>query len=167
MSQTPHQEPSSNTPTDQAGSAPASTLIRIINPRALLLPDLQSFVLKALSTAALIEDAAAATFEMIDLIASPSYGLFVVREGTEYKGLAIVESCQSTFTTGCVVIHFYSKGTAETRKALMQAVRDFATVNGHHKIWGFDTNHKPRAFARLFKAMGTPKSVGEVFQFEG
>lgn len=166
MSQTQPQDQSSNTPTAPAGSLPVS-LIRISNPRAFFILDLQAFVLKALTTAALIEDAEQAMIEMLDLVMSDNYGLFVVREGSKYVSLVVVESVRSSFTKGCVVIHFYNVGSAAARKLLIQGIQQFATANGQTKIWGFDTNHKPRAFARLFRALGAPKSVGEVFQFEG
>ena len=131
-----------------------------------MLSDLQNFVLKAFATSPIIEDAHAALLELVEYIEQPIMGLFLTREGTEFTGLALLENCPSALSPGCLVLHFYNAGSAAARKLLIQAVIDFARSGGYDKIRGCDINHKPEAFARLFRSAGPAVELGQFFEFQ-
>jgi hypothetical protein len=143
-----------------------TTLLRVLNPRAFLLPDLNAFILKALGSSPLTEDPQAALLELVDAIHHPGLGLFVVREGSQLKGLALCENNTSAMSPGCMVLHFYAPGAQEARKALLGAIADFARAGGNSKIWGIDVNCRGKGFARMFKALGAPTVRGQLFEFD-
>lgn len=143
-----------------------TALLRVLNPRSFLIPDLQSFVLKALASSPLTEDADAALVELVDLIQHESVGLFLVREGSAYTGFALCENNRSALSPGCMVLHFYAPRAPEARKALLEAIAAFARQGGNSKIWGIDVNCRGRGFARMFKALGAPTVRGQLFEFD-
>lgn len=143
-----------------------TTLLHIVNPRTFLIPDFQTFMLKALATSPLIPDAWAALLELSDVLHDPTLGLFAVMEGNQFVGMTIAHNNSSALSPGCGVLHFYNKGSAAARKALVEALIGFAKAGGHTKIWGVDINQSPEAFARLFKAIGPATSVGDMMGFE-
>jgi hypothetical protein len=144
-----------------------ATLLRISNPRAFLIPEIQGFILKSLATSPIMPDAEAALLELVNYIQLQIMGLFLVREGGKYTGLVIAENNPSALSPGCTVLHFYNEGSANTRKALIQAVIDFAEAGGFTKIRGIDINQRPEAFARLFRAAGPVKAIGGFYEFQG
>lgn len=143
-----------------------TTLLRVQNPRAFLIPSFNAFLLKALSTSPLTEDPEAAMLELVDLAQHPAAGIFVVREGAEYTGFALCENNSSALSPGCMVLHFYAPNAPEARKALIEAVADFARSGQNSKIWGIDVNCRGKGFARMFKAVGSPTVRGQLFEFD-
>jgi hypothetical protein len=143
-----------------------TTLLRVLNPRAFLIPDLNAFVLKALSSSPLTEDPEAAMLELVDMVEHPALGLYVVREGAAYTGLALCQNNSSAMNPGCMVLHFYAPRAPEARKALLDAIADFARAGGNAKIWGIDVNCRGKGFARMFKALGAPAVRGQLFEFD-
>ena len=145
-------------------------LLHITNPRAFLLHDFQSFMLKALSTSPLMPDAEAAILELATYLNTGGdlIGLFAVRERGLYTGMALAENNASALSPGCTVLHFYNAGSPEARKRLVQAVLAFAAAGGMSKIRGFDVNSKPRAFARLFQSDSglVASPLGQIYEFE-
>ncbi len=143
-----------------------TALLRIQNPRAFLMPDLNAFVLRALSSSTIIKAPAAALLELVDYVEHPGAGVYVVREGSEYVGLLLIEHSGSAFTPGCTVLHMHNAGSTEARKKLVDAAVAFARDHGASQLWGVDTNSKPGAFARLFKAAGPAVNRGCLFEFD-
>lgn len=143
-----------------------TTLLRIQNPRAFLMPDLNAFVMKALSSSPLIEDADLALVELVDYVAYPQAGLYLVREGNQYVALALIEHTGSALTSGCTVLHFYNRGSHEARKALIDAIAGFARDRGTVKIWGIDINLRPKGFVKLFKALGPATARGHLYELD-
>jgi hypothetical protein len=141
-------------------------LLRVLNPRAFLIPDLNAFLVTALASSPLTEDPESALLELVDLVQHPALGLFVVRESNKYVGFALCENNSSALSPGCMVLHFYSPNAPEARKSLLDAIADFARGGGHTKVWGFDVNCKARSFARMFKALGAPTVRGQIFEFD-
>jgi hypothetical protein len=144
-----------------------ATLLRISNPRAFLVPDIQSFILKSLATSPIMPDAEAALLELVSYVELKLMGLFLVREDGKYTGMVLVENNPSALSPGCTVLHFYNEGGAAARKALIQAAIDFAKSGGFTKIRGIDINQRPGAFARLFRAAGPVKAIGGFYEFQG
>jgi len=143
-----------------------TTLLRVLNPRALLIPNLNALILEALRSSPLTENPEAALLELVDLLEHPALGLFVVRQGTEFVGMGLYENNSSALSPGCMVLHFYAPNAPEARKALLDALADFARAGGNTKIWGIDVNCKPRGFARMFRALGAPQARGQLFEFD-
>lgn len=142
-------------------------LFRVTSPRAFMLADLQSFVIKALASAPTMPDAHAALLELVEYIDQPAIGLFLVRQDDKFVGLALVENNFSALSPGCHVLHFYNVGGAASRKLLIQAVIAFSQAGGLNKIRGFDINNRPAAFARLFRAAGPARELARIYEFEG
>lgn len=142
-------------------------LLQVTTDRAFLIPQLQHFMLKALATSKLINDAEAALLEITDFIHTGLLGVFLtVDDKGEFAGMALAETNISALSPGCIVLHFYNCGEAESRNLLIRAVIDFAKDAGMTKIRGFDANNRPAAFARLFKAAGQAKSFGHGYEFD-
>lgn len=151
--------------TAQAGSAWASA-VRVLNPAAFYLPDFAQLILDGLRSSSLVEDAESALLETIDRLGNPLFGLFVVREAAEHVGMVMLHNSPSALSPGCRVLHFYNRGSADARKALIEAVAAFAREGGNTRIWGIDMNQRPGGFARLFKALGPATSHGQLFAFD-
>lgn len=164
-SATPPQDQNSKEATDQAGSAWASA-IRVLNPAAFYLPDFTQLVLDALSKSPLVRDSEAALFEIIEHLGDPRRGVLVAREAGEYVGVAIVENGSSALSPGTVVLQFHNRGSADARKALIEAIAGFAREGGNARIWGIDANQRPAGFARLFRALGPVETHGQLFSFD-
>jgi hypothetical protein len=144
-----------------------ATLLRISNPRAFLIPEIQNFILKSLATSPIMPDAGAALMELVNYIELSILGLFLIREDGKYVGMALAENNPSALSPGCTVLHFFNEGSGDARKALIQAVIDFARAAGFTKIRGIDINQRPGAFARLFSAAGPVKVIGGFYEFQG
>lgn len=144
-----------------------TTLLHITNPRAFLLTDLASFMLKALSTSKLMPDAEAALIELADYMHIHERGLFVTKDSSGYVGMLIAENNRSALSPGCFVLHFYNRpGKPESRKLLISAAVAFAERGGQTKIRGFDQSQRPDAFARLFRAVGPAIPLGQGCEFD-
>lgn len=142
-------------------------LLNITDPNIFINPNMQYFMLRSLATSPLMPDADAALLEIVDLLHTGLLGVFVTCDDDwNLHGMALVENNPSALSPGCTVLHFVNDGNHESRKLLIQAIIEFARSGGYTKIRGFDVNHKPAAFARLFKACGRPSSLGEIFEFE-
>lgn len=142
-------------------------LFRVTSPRAFMLADLHQFVLKALSTSPIIADPQAAVLELVEYIDQPAIGLFLVRDGVKFTGLALCENNFSALSPGTHVLHFYNEKDTASRKLLIQAVIAFSRAGGLNKIRGFDINNQPEAFARLFRAAGPARELARIYEFEG
>lgn len=140
--------------------------IRIQDPNAFLIPGLTELALSALGTSPLVPDPQAALLELVDKIAHPALGLFVVLEGDRLTAIALAEHNDSALSPGCGVLHFYNRGSNEARKALIDALAGFAREGGFTKLWGIDTGRRPGAFARLFRALGPAEPQGQLFEFD-
>lgn len=142
------------------------TLLRIQNPRAFLVPDLNAFVLRALGTSPMVDDPAAALLELVDYVEDARAGVFVVRHGADYVGLALAECSGSAFAPGCNVLHFYNAGPPEARKRLVDAIAGFAREHGTLRIWGVDINQRPKGFVKLFEALGPATLRGHLYELD-
>ncbi len=142
-------------------------LLHIMNPQAFLLPDLQQFMMKALSTAAFLS-ALDALLELSSAVLNPNIGLFIVMDEDRYVGMALAGNSTTALAPGCAVLHIYNKGgTRESLKLLTGALIEFAQAHGNTSIRGIDTNHKPRAFVKLFEeALGPSTAKGQAFEFD-
>lgn len=143
-------------------------LHRIQDPNLFLFEPLQELMLEALATSPMVSDANQAVLELADLVRDPRVGLFVtLDEGENLHGLLLCQLSRSALSPGCLVQHFYNRGSnAESRNLLIQGLIAFTQSAGLSKIWGLDINQSDPAFARLFKSVGKPTPRGTMFEFE-
>lgn len=143
----------------------STEIIRVQNPRTLLIPGFAEFLVAALSTSPLIPDAEAAVLELVEFCQHPQLGLFVTYDDNGPIGMALAEHCTSAFCPGVNVLHFYNTGRAESRNLLIHGLKTFAADRGESKIRGFDINHRSEAFDRLFKAIGSQVELGRTVEY--
>lgn len=141
-------------------------IIRLTQRAALELPDIKELLTTAFSSNMLIKDVEKAIAEISSEIDRDALGLFIAGEDSKWTGLVFAQNSKSAFNPSCVVLHFYCKGSKEARNGLVQALFDYAISGGNDRILGIDTNDKPKGFAKLFGALGTPTKSGSVFIFD-
>lgn len=142
--------------------------LRVRDSAAFQIPHVRAFLERALATDKLIQDVPAAIKELESIGDRADLGVFLVGdlEKGDWRGMLFAQSSGSAFNPACVVIHFYNEGDDDDRSALIRALYRFAEECGNTRIVGIDTNDKPRAFGKLFAALGSPSYGGQVFIFD-
>lgn len=142
-------------------------VVRLVNPRALLLEPIQKLFRDALATApsfmGSLEEAGA---EYAMLLTQPRCGVFVGVEKGKYKGLAVVLLPDGKIIPMAQCWVFYSKGTKALKTALIKAIVDFGLQNGYTKLWAVNGSKVSDAvWSRAFKGAGTLTKVGSIVEF--
>jgi hypothetical protein len=142
-------------------------VIRIRNGDALTaFPAVRAILRRGLSIHTLCPDIEAALAELAETVHEDGVGLFMARDQGYWNAWALCQWGRSRFNPVCTVAHFYSEGTKAAREGTIQACIDYALEGGYTRLLGVDVNHKPRGFARLFRAAGPTHYVGEIYEFD-
>lgn len=146
------------------GQTPEVKVLRVQNPQAFELPYLSDLLNAALDSSRLAGEGARE--EVLSRVTDPRFGLFVGRQGDEYKALAIAMYSPSALAPGCSVYQFYNKGRRPLREALIRAVVEFAREGGYDRLITADTNKRPRSFPRMFASAGKVNEVGRTYAID-
>ena len=142
-------------------------VIRIRNGEAIsLFPAVQAILRRGLNIRTLCPNIDDALIELAETVHEDGVGLFLARDRGYWNAWALCQWGRSRLNPVCTVAHFYSEGTKAARDATIQACIAYAIEGGYSRILGVDANHKPRGFARLFRAAGPAHYVGEIFEFD-
>lgn len=155
----------SEVPTVQAGSIWGKNMVDIIrlrNPNAFQLPELEEFVQTALRNIRYGTPKA----KMMESLTEEHIGVLLARQDGEWCGLAWVDNGAWERDGVAAVLHFYSTGGKVVRETLIAAVVEFARSAGADKLLAWDMNQKPGAFGRIFRSAGPVKEVMRAYEFD-
>lgn len=144
---------------------PDPAIIRVANPAALDLPEINDLLTEAFATNADIPPETALS-ELRRILTSPNVALFLAREGENYVSMALVFVPTTRFSSAVQVYHIFNRGGRRTLDALADAVVDITRKNGYDAIETVNTDGRDMAFARLFGKAATPTIKGTLFRFE-
>lgn len=143
------------------------TIIRVRNPEVLGLPGIGDFIERSFQHH-LAPNYYQDHFEhFARMIADPSVGLIVGREGDEYLGLVLVLTFDTPMAEDAHLDYFHNEGSRTLRSALLQATRDFIHERGFSTMTTVNRTGHSKAYERLFtREMGDMENVGTLYRFQ-
>lgn len=145
-------------------------IIRIQNPRALLDPNLQNFLLTSVKGGPLSEVPPDTLFATIAERAITGPGsLFVALQGGDYRGVALTLPPVDPLDIGPkVVLYHTKKGSAKgTKIGLLQALVDFLQENHYTRARVYNpAGTRDSVFRRAWKKVGKSKKVASVHEVD-
>lgn len=141
-------------------------IIRVRNPAAFLIPEIQQLVEDALATIP-SRQAKVARNILPETVSEDETGLYLARIDGEWKGLAWVRNSDREDDKSALVLHFYCRKAGRgVREALVEAVVNHAREGGMETLTAWDLNRRPRAFQRIFRSAGPSKEVIRAYEFD-
>ncbi len=141
-------------------------IVRLTNPEAFERAEVQRLFERAFEAhkIATFEDVA----EELKVIAlDPLVAILIGAEKGNLKGLSIACLPRSTLTPQPTVYHFFNKGSAALRGALIDATVDFFLQAGYTRFYGTNmTGMRDEVYMRLFRKAGEAARVGSVLEFK-
>lgn len=105
--------------------------------------------------------------ELFKLISAPNVGVFIGAEKGALKGLVLAVLPTDKLTPIPHVFHFYNKGSAGLRDALVKATVDFFLQEGYTSFWAVNTaGDDDEAYMKLFRKAGKAKRLGSFLEFK-
>jgi hypothetical protein len=148
-------------------------IIRLLNPAGLLDPAVRELFTAAFAASPEDPDAFIRHPEsFVDMVARPKQAaVFLGLEenglGWLFNALAIVFLPSDPITPHPQVFHFFSRGSAALRHALVQELLAFCKSQGYTQIWAVNSTGKDDdVWLKTLRKAGTPKRVGTLFAFE-
>ncbi len=141
-------------------------IVRLTNPEAFDRVEVQRLFTRAFEAhkIATFEDVAA---ELRVIALDPLVAILIGAEKGNLKGLSIACLPRSTLTPQPTVYHFFNKGSASLRGALIDATVDFFLQAGYTRFYGTNmTGMRDEVYMRLFRKAGEATRVGSVLEFK-
>lgn len=109
-------------------------------------------------------DAARADLELA--ATDPQVALLIGAEKGALCGLSIACLPRNSLTPIPSVYHFYNRGSAKLREALVKATVDFFLEAGYTRFWAINTaSENDKAYGKLFRSAGEAKRIGSFLEF--
>lgn len=145
-------------------------IIRVQNPKALLDPNLQNFILGAVKEGPLAEVPPDALFsQILERAVTGPGSLFVALQGGEYRGVALtLPPVDPLDVEPKVVLYHTKKGSRKgTKLGLIQALVDFLKENHYTKAKVINpAGVRDSVFRRSWKKVGTSKKVASLMEVD-
>ncbi len=141
-------------------------IVRLTNPEAFERAEVQRLFTRAFETNAIakFEDMAA---DLKMIAPDPLVAILIGAEKGKLKGLSIACLPRSTLTPLPVVYHFFNKGSAALRGALIDATVDFFLQSGYTRFYGTNmTGMRDEVYMRLFRQAGEAERIGSMLEFK-
>lgn len=145
-------------------------IIRVQNPRALLDPNLQAFILETVKGGPLDGMEPDTLFKtLIDRAVVGSGALHTAVQAGEFRGLAITFPPEGPLETLPQVVTFYAKRGSKKglKSGLLLALVDFLKENHYTKAQVITAaGVRDSVFRRAFKKAGKSKKVGSIMELD-
>ncbi len=141
-------------------------IVRLTNPAAFDRPEVQRLFTRAFETNPLA-DYPESEAELRQAATAEHVAMLIGAEKGKLRALAIACLPLSTLTPLPTVYHFYNRGSAILRDALVDAVVDFFLQSGYTRFLAVNgTGRSDKAYAKLFSRAGEVQQIGSMLEFK-
>ena len=100
-----------------------------------------------------------------ELIADPRYEWVIGVEDDELRTVAVVYLPASEDNAHAQILHFYNKGSARLRAAVVDKLVEILRARGHIKVWAINQTGAPDSiWSRMFRRAGESRKVGSIME---
>ncbi len=141
-------------------------IVRLTNPAAFDRPEVQRLFTRAFETNSLA-DYPESEAELRQAATAENVAMLIGAEKGKLRALAIACLPLSTLTPLPTVYHFYNRGSAMLRNALVDAVVDFFLQAGYTRFLAInETGRSDKAYAKLFSRAGEAQRISSMLEFK-
>ncbi len=142
-------------------------IVRLTNPDAFERPEVQRLFERAFEDNRMVEGFEGVVPELKLAARDTFIAIFIGAEEGRLKALSIACLPRSALTPHPTVYHFYNKGSAKLRGALVDATVDFFLQEGYTRFYATNmTGVGDEAYMKLFRRAGKAERIGSMLEFK-
>ena len=143
-------------------------IIQATNPAILDAEPIRELFRKAFTFSPVVKvDFDAAIPDILFILESPRFKVFLGQEDYQYKGLMVVSLPESLLFPYPEIVTFYNEGSKALSSALIKAGVDFGKANGYTRVWAINASGKPDPlWLRAFGKQAKPRVIGSLVEFD-
>ncbi len=142
-------------------------IVRLTNPAAFERAEVQRLFERAFEENAMVGGFETVRADLKLAAQDPYIAIFIGAEEGRLRALSIACLPRSTLTPNPTVYHFYNKGSAKLRTALVDSTVDFFLQEGYTRFYATNmTGIKDEAYMKLFRQAGEAERIGSMLEFK-